>query len=1189
MAIIMNNRKKKLLALVLSLTMVFSTVAGLASCKKESTSDDGSTTRPVTTETDTARIKNGNFEFFNDDDGKNLIMTSVTGWTKTNNNAATEQTFSSQTESGIIDTDEDSWRNLTQSSLDPSITITTKEQAATYWDQMSSYDKLSFYDTWASSSNKVEDLDFYDKEADDFNISLEDVPSCNNPLTHYTEVDPTKGKESSVLMLHNYNPSSRHGGTAQKYTSSTTVTLTAGTSAKVSLWAKTSDLVSPDGQPVVGNRGAYIGITHTVGGKTLDQMQIKNINTEAINPKPADNSTWTNNGWVQYEFYLKGCSYANSTFTMVLGLGQADGSQFEFVNGYAFFDDVTCTLLTNEEYATQTAAAGLTAAETVTIEDKGDEKLLRADAEASGKTKFALDLYSDFVKQDISAITTVGLTEEKKGGTTYVATTKSGCTVYNPLKDKISADNDVAQVFDSLDALEAEANSKNHAALKKILSNDFKAETFDTLFTNNTTVSDDILMMLSMDGANYTATLEDDTTFNLDGGEKMIVSFFLKTSSLSCKDKVNLTLVNKSLTNKDTTLNNLDVSSIQTVDVEDNEDIYDGWQQCFFFVKNESEANLKFSLKITLGSQTIIGTTESDYASGYAAITGFQLRKDMTNTEYDCISVGTYAANALLYDQDEDDADKNLFDSAATLPIDQIEKGIALPANYQGVYGGSGLVSSTSTDVTVNENAYAGLINKNYASAYASSDWATELGWDEADIKNELGNFTQPLFFYNKKNADADTVADSYGFIGNATILNASSSTPTVLSYNVKATAGAKVTIALTDMDDYTRESSLSVSRKLTYWYDDDGNVCAVDPSSKNFKASTDVAFRLQSNGLYKVNTKWAQKAGVSIDKNAFFANLQNYDKDSQGNLVLADDAVSYQYTDSWRKDGIAFYQKNGKYYADKAKTVEVNQLPLDIARYTASNSYDLSITVTGTGEWQKVSFYLVNGSKNKNYRVEIWNGDRQNKANGNPEGSYVLVAKDSITGITDKTGFTDRIDEYAALLAEKHASYEEGKDFTPTGETDALFYATYSFYDSNRYLRYDETLDENKVGNSYDDYTQSTYSEGVAYLRAAGLDLGDGIKGDVLFVDYSLLEQAPAVDTDSTEDEDTADEEDDDEDELNVWLLISSLSIAVVLLIAVVALVVRKATAKARKNKAQAATAAPKAKTVKNRRYNKK
>ena len=54
---------------------------------------------------------------------------------------------------------------------------------------------------------------------------------------------------------------------------------------------------------------------------------------------------------MQYHFYLKGCSYASSTFTIVLGLGQGGGTdKLGYVDGYAFFDDVECRVISAADY-----------------------------------------------------------------------------------------------------------------------------------------------------------------------------------------------------------------------------------------------------------------------------------------------------------------------------------------------------------------------------------------------------------------------------------------------------------------------------------------------------------------------------------------------------------------------------------------------------------------------------------------------------------------------------------------------------------------------------------------------------------------------------------------------------------------------------------------------------------------------
>src|SRR5699024_4611954 len=118
-------------------------------------------------------------------------------------------------------------------------------------------------------------------------------------------------------------------GTGQYYTSSTTITLSAGTAAQVSFWVRTDDLThyyEDDELSVENNAGAYVRVNQTVGGTTLDQMQIKNINTKGE--------------WRQYTLYIRANSFATTTFTVVFGLGQGSTSnRLEYVNGFAFFDD----------------------------------------------------------------------------------------------------------------------------------------------------------------------------------------------------------------------------------------------------------------------------------------------------------------------------------------------------------------------------------------------------------------------------------------------------------------------------------------------------------------------------------------------------------------------------------------------------------------------------------------------------------------------------------------------------------------------------------------------------------------------------------------------------------------------------------------------------------------------------------
>ena len=109
------SRHKKILALCLSSFMLAAAAASFVACgdSKDSSVDDSEVS---TTENDTSRITNGSFEFFEDDNGRNLIITSPTGWSKSTGSSASGSASSSQAASGIIDTSEEAWKNLTTSS-----------------------------------------------------------------------------------------------------------------------------------------------------------------------------------------------------------------------------------------------------------------------------------------------------------------------------------------------------------------------------------------------------------------------------------------------------------------------------------------------------------------------------------------------------------------------------------------------------------------------------------------------------------------------------------------------------------------------------------------------------------------------------------------------------------------------------------------------------------------------------------------------------------------------------------------------------------------------------------------------------------------------------------------------------------------------------------------------------------------
>lgn len=1203
------RRNRKILALFLSSIML--TAAGaLTACGGggDSSVDDSEQTY---TEPDNARIANGSFEFFDDGDGKNLIITSPTSWSRSNGSSAQGTASTSRTASGIVDTSVEAWENLTASSDLPHA---TEAEAAANWDRLTAKDKLEFYDTWEEENDDddatLDDLDFYDADTDDYNITIDDVPDCENPGTHYASAD--REDNTHVLMLHNSYTDGR--GTAQRYTSSSTVTLQAGTSAIFSVWVKTSDMTfngtsDEKGSTVNGNRGAYIGVTHTVGGTTLDQFQVKNIDTEAINPDG------DNNGWVQYHFYLKGCSYASSTFTVVLGLGQGGGTdKFEYVDGYAFFDDVECRIVSNDAYDEAVDAlvadGSLDENDIVGAFTDAEDKLFRADADYKTVYHYAIDLHDAFTGYTIDgADLTAGLTEEKSGNTTYVSgkpsggEPASGTELYGQLN--FSTDNDVAGLY-TLDELSALA--ANNKYLDRIYNNSISE--YPEAFDGN------VLLLMSADGAAYTATLRDADTFTLQPDSYMMISFWLKTSDLSGFTGATVT-VHETEGDNETSLSSLSTSSITTIDIdnenpetgeiETEEDIYQSWQQCFIFLQNETDSEKSFYLTFSFGPTTIVGSTPSSYYPGFAAFTNFETL-EMTKQQFGYVSTGTYATSVTLTG-DELDSDSG-FDSAANIPEKQIETGIADPLNYKGVYGGSGYVVAGGEDKTVNGNEYAGLINKKYAANYREelnslqgaereNYWLYKLAdaagvvIDDEDTWWEqiFGTSTQPLLIYN----DAQ---QAYGFIGAST--NIASSTYSTVSVRVKASVGATAYIYLVDTTDNRFDQQLSINTpSYSYWYDDSGNICASDPSANSFDKRTDIAFYLnEDNGLYEANENWSGYTSDMAGK--FYANLSNYEKDSNGDLLVAEGGVSYNYDSSiWRhdgNDGIAYYynEEDGKYYAHSDYTLEVTDLATVSAltpRYsnvtadgTQNDARQLLMTVNGTGEWVTCTFYIHTGSEAKDYRLEVWSGSRDGVGQ-NAEGSYVIFDSVSPSSVSD---FSDLTSEAIDSIIEQHNALHPDDEWSTEQDVrdnySQILYYTYSFYDSPSFLRYDSTLDVDDVGNQYTSYTPSSYSEGIAYLyyEDSGADPESTLY--TMFVDYSYIDVS--VTADSTDDTTDDTEDTTTNNDTNMWLFVSSLVIAIALIIAVIGLIVQKIVKKAHIKKARAAMSNASSLNAAKRRY---
>ncbi len=1198
-----NNKKSKFLALLLSVMMLSSMGAAFAACSDDTDSSSSSSSSSSTSgsatddRVDNGTIKNSHFDFTTLSETVK-IGTSVTGWTRAVNSTNAGSALTSTAASGVISTEEYDWKKLTERKADDdtikglikdpgsNATDAQKESAAkesirnylAVRDTYNTADQLYFYDAWEDVFTKLDIDDMFEEVKEDsyvsFNIDADDLPEegMTNPgrapkqAETYDNGDKREHEDDhQVLMIHNKH----NNGTAQKYTSSSTVTVAANTAAEISVWVKTVNLKSVSSssgssagaeQDAVG-KGAYINVTQTVGGKTLDTFEVKNIQT----PKAEEDTE--NNGWEKYTFYLKGSSFTDSKFTLVLGLGQGGGTdRLGYVNGYAFFDNIQYKELTADEYETATANVD----EIYLSSEKVDKVVDTSDKSYSGDNNFAMNFYDTATLEGTGWQDASG--NQNASSSAEITDNTDGAKTNEELKN----DADVMKHFATREEIGAVAGNDY---LSTVYDKFLKDTDKDNDFLNNNSQKE-ILMMLSSMGAAY--TWEDAYTFSMPKDVNyMAISFFVKTSDFGEGTGLSVTLTNDRNDKSTTAFSALNTANLEGVTIGGVDDYYDGWQRCYFFIEKsediqaaEQEENngTTFSLKLNYGVTSVsISTPKTSFVPGFAALTNFETL-NMNKFEYDCSQASTYALKYTLEVSEEEKAAGNAgFDAAASTPSNALNDGLANPQNYKGVYEDSFYVTLPEGSVDTDDerrliNAYANagllnrvnftdpendIVNKNDGVAWMEGLKAISGKTDATDIWNAVfgKDSTQPLFIYN------DGVGDkSYGYIGGTTTM---SSAYTAISVRVKTSADALASVYLIDMDDPMRSSALKVSNSLTYWYDDNGNVLN--------KEDGDVVLRLdKKTGLYKVEKKWNT---ADYEKGDYYANLAAYAgfADKADVLYANEDSATHAYHASDWDRAVYYKHTDGKYYTEaggKGTLVHDFQERTDIeTRLDGGEERFLCVENINTNdEWATVTFYVKKGNVAKNYRLEVWSSGTR-AGDMNPAGSYVAFD-------TNNPGTAS--DLYSKLLEE----YED----SATDSIEGIF----SYFDTDKHVRYDKTLEEEYVKNNDDvddlvgnlyqgNFKASNYEETIAYLRHETTNGGTVVAYNV-FADYSLTDitvYASTPDTDNDEDEDTDTDTDTTGDEMNVFMLIGSIAVSAALFVALGGLATQIILKQLRKRKA--------------------
>ncbi|HIZ63103.1 MAG TPA: hypothetical protein H9670_00840 [Firmicutes bacterium] len=1145
-------RRRSLTALTLALSASL-TLGVLAACTTpDNTTEDEE--EETTSQTDTQKIRNGNFEFYSEMDVEDKkekldLISSPTSWSFTSGSPTSDTT------SGIIDTTE--WNYLSASGR----ALTSVEDAYAHWndDEVTAYDRLKFLDEF---EDEIDDLDSDSAEAklfDEFTYSIdyEDVEYLSEISKAPTPRTDAAEGETGVLMIHNRRTSNKVLGTGQYYTSSTSISLDAGTSAKVSVWVRTDDLTHYSSEneetAVLGNAGAYIRINQTVGGTTLKSVYIENIST--------------NGEWKEFTIYVRANSFTSTSFTVVLGLGQGSSDNpLYYVNGYAFFDDVSCEVLPSADFDDATAT-GICNLDDIANDAKRFE----------GKTfsSVKIDLDADLGSADDLAITNgdAAITKDPNGGKSNV--------VYNgPYAD------DYAKTVTAAELLTATASN---SYLKNIYDTDFAGSFPFANADENMTV----VMLMSVSSAPYTATSD---VYTLGAKQHMIVSFWVKTSKIGGTG-ASATLVDGE---NRTQIAAFDSTTVATVDIDDEtKDIYNGWVQCFFFVSNETDSEKQFTIEFSYGPTDVASAEQTAYDDGYAAFTNFEILADVNAKYIDYASTDSYAVKATLTGAVDNDS---AFDQAGVDTNRDIRNTLAPTANFTAVPNASKSIVTSGVENTdpTTYGLYTGLLNAKYAANYSavsdSAAWSgaltaladsnsytdsslseAELWWakifgdynaDDTRASSRVAN--QPLVVLNT----SSEAVNSYGFLSGS--LSVAASSYQRISMRVKLSEGATATFYLIDTSDVKKGYNDPLTPTLptvTFWYDDNGNIVKGDPTASGFNSRTDVLFYRADNGLY-------YKADG--DTSIYYANLKNYTADEATGDLLAVDAEG--------NTTIAFYCNEGKYYAYRTETsrgqYEYSQEVLDLYdsltdeqkadpdyvryNYVASdmNNYASVITVKGTaenaGKWVDVTFYVHTGNTAKNYRLEVWAGSRDFTVaeDGTVSQTGTKIPANSYFFFDNYTS-TDVSGNYDALLSETVDDLKDAHNVATDENlpSDYALYYTYTFYDAKDFLRYDKSLDEEELGNPYGSYKQSAYSEGIAWL------LSETDEGTTLFLDFAATDVTVEADDLTSDDDTTTDTDETPAGETNVWLIISSGVLAFALVFAIVAIIVRRVHKKIGKN----------------------
>lgn len=730
------SKIKTFIVMILTLIMSLS-VLMVAACKKQ---DDTTATEtkynPSYSYTDyddkDALISNANFKLgLADKANTDFPAKTTTGWTV----SADSGSSSSQTVSGVIKTDDAIWDNVLLKLAEEDAFFDwaqNKFNALNIKTKTSIKEIVSGEDDWKNKSTAEIDAEVEKRFIAQFDNFI------NNPGVH------TGAGDNSIVMLSNFSATSSVDlkGVAQNVSSSSTINLEKGQSAKISFWVKT-DTNNEKG-------AANVRLTTTINGISQAQYAVTGIVTAG--------------NWEQYTVYVKGNDYSYSTVNVVLGFGITNSitsSTKDLAYGLCYYDDVNVEVFdTTKEYDDARVSSAQTVATMEALAYTGNPEVKRIPATIGVNTYFYSLSYNDWAIEtyganDFYKAKTFGITGDYVDSQAASQKFSDSSVTVNEVVGTKGFDVDMvksAYKFSIKDGANNFAVAKNSFAsisfnLKTTFSGYNKAGvTFYVYDVNskNETLKSAVLTVseANADGDDYVITIRN----NYEETRYFYIEVVLGTATPSAQSS-----------------------------------------PAYFITGNVKLDNIKFASGYN--KELLEDETENvDYAkiSFFKALEG---TLSSTNVSY-----------ALHAGKTGDFADSSLADTysmeVSYANTDLLKTKPVASTSYLGVIPDHEYVKIDGSTTDVNTNVNAGVINTKYLDTYktisAIADIDKQFGTNGEYALDENDKALQPLMIYNAS-------ASSYGFIAKNTV-KIEAANRALITIKVRVTGDATAYIYLVDM-----------------------------------------------------------------------------------------------------------------------------------------------------------------------------------------------------------------------------------------------------------------------------------------------------------------------------------------------------------------------------------------------------